>query len=52
MGVSRFEFVDGGDHGVVVDFMDFEALTDGAQESDGEFAAKVLAKFFEAREDV
>src|ERR1051325_4646838 len=52
LGGALFKFVDGGDHGFLIDFMDFEGLTDGAQESDGEFAAKVLAKFFEAREDV
>ena len=52
MSGALFEFVDRGDHGFLIDFVDFEALTDGAQQGDGEFAAEVFAKFFEAGEDV
>ena len=49
--VARLEFADGLKHLGRVDVVDFEALADRAEESDGQFAAEMLAEFFEAAED-
>ena len=49
--VPSIEFVDGLDDGGGVHFVNFEALPDSAQQGDGEFAAEVFPKFFEAGQD-
>lgn len=49
---AGFQLVDGVEHHRGVDFVDFEAVTDGAEEGDVEFAAEVFAEFFEAGKDV
>ena len=49
--VACFEFADGLKHLRGIDVMDFEALADRAEESDGEFAAEMFAEFFEASKD-
>ena len=49
--MADFEFADGLKHLGGIDVVDFEALADGAEECDGEFAAEMFAEFLEAVED-
>ena len=49
--VACFEFADRLKHLRGVDVMNFEALTDGAEESDGKFAAEMFAEFLKATQN-
>ena len=49
--IAGVKFVNGGEYFGGVDLMHLEAFADGAQESDRELPAKVLAEFLETFQD-